>query len=322
MHDRGTRKILLVGDVSKAFLEADAVTERHCEICPNISDAVSAAAKNEFAAITVVMFGISGRLSSALKALRDVCDARIVLLAQMYEEPIAIQLLSSAHNGATLANDYLICPVRPGSLYESVMATDADVAATANPAAAADATTEMRIRHLERLATEDDLTGLKNRRYIWEFSRQIIERTARENGRVTLLVFDIDNFKHYNDLYGHTAGDEILKQAATLMRRCCRAHDVVGRIGGDEFAVIFWDDPQQETTGPPTSGAERRLASADHPRQAIFIAKRLVRELETAELSTSGYLGPRGKGILTISGGLASFPRDGSTIQELFEQAD
>ncbi len=324
MHDRDTRKILLVGDVSKAFLEADTVTERHCEICPTISDAVSTAATNDFAAITVVMFGIPGRLSSALKALRNASDARIVLLAQMYEEPIAIQLLGSGYNGATLANDYLICPVRPDGLYESVMGTgaDADVTATTDPAAAVDTTTEMRIRQLERLATEDDLTGLKNRRYIWEFSRQIIERAAEENGRVTLLVFDIDNFKHYNDLYGHIAGDEILKQAATLMKRCCRAHDVVGRIGGDEFAVVFWDDPQQETASPPTSGTERRSASADHPRQAISIAKRLVRELEAAELSTSGGLGPQGKGILTISGGLASFPRDGSTIQELFQQAD
>ncbi|MBW1872834.1 MAG: hypothetical protein JRJ19_12260, partial [Deltaproteobacteria bacterium] len=66
MRDRGTRKILLVGDLSKAFLETDTVTEGLCEICPNISDAVSRAAKGDFAAITVVMFGISGRLSSAL----------------------------------------------------------------------------------------------------------------------------------------------------------------------------------------------------------------------------------------------------------------
>ncbi|MEA3226805.1 MAG: GGDEF domain-containing protein [Planctomycetota bacterium] len=322
MHDRDTRKILLVGDVSKAFLEADSITEERCEICPNISDAIRAAATNDFAAISVVMFGISPRLSSTLKALRDACDTRIVLMAQMYEEPIAIQLVDSRHNGATLANDYLICPVRPDSLYESIMATRSRSTAKTEPCAAIDATTEMRIRHLERLATEDDLTGLKNRRYIWEFSRQIIERTAKEDGRMTLLLFDIDNFKHYNDLYGHYAGDEILRQAATLMKRCCRAHDVVGRIGGDEFAVVFWDDPQRESTAAPAPGAERRSASADHPKQAIFIAKRLVRELEAAELSTSGDLGPKGKGVLTISGGLASFPRDGGTIQELFEQAD
>jgi len=133
---------------------------------------------------------------------------------------------------------------------------------------------------------------------------------------VTLLLFDIDNFKHYNDVYGHSAGDEILKQAAVLMRRCCRGHDVVGRIGGDEFAVIFWDDPHRKTLKEET---ERRSALAEHPKEAIFIAKRFRKELEKAEFHL---LGPKGRGVLTISGGLACFPRDGSTIQELFSQAD
>ena len=322
MHGRDRGKILLVGDVSKAFLEAGTITDRHCEICPNIADAVTSAATHEFAAIGVVMSGMPGRLSDALKDLRDTSGARIVLLAQMYEEPIAVQLLGSAANSTALADDYLICPIRPERLYESLVGSSPGAAAKAHRPPEVDAATEMRIRHLERLATEDDLTELKNRRYIWEFSRQIIERAGEEDGRVTLLVFDIDNFKHYNDLYGHVAGDEILKQAAVLIRRCCRAHDVVGRIGGDEFAIVFWDDPKREIADPPLSGTERRSATADHPRQAISIAKRLVRELEAAELSTSRDLGPRGKGVLTISGGLASFPRDGSTIQELFEQAD
>jgi PleD family two-component response regulator len=178
-----------------------------------------------------------------------------------------------------------------------------------------DATRE-RVKQLEKLATEDELTGLKNRRYIWEFSRQIIEHARGENRRVTLLIFDIDNFKHYNDVYGHSAGDEVLKQAAVLMRRCCRGHDVVGRIGGDEFAVVFWDDPRR---GPLKEEAERRSATADHPKEAIFIAKRFRKELGKAE---PHLLGPEGKGVLTISGGLASFPRDGSTTGELFDQAD
>jgi len=321
MHDRDTRKILLVGDAREVFLEVNGAAARNCEVCASIPEAIEAAAKGDFAAITVVMHGLSARLSSDLKALRNSCNTpRIVLLAQMYEEPIALQLVGARHNGTALANDYLICPLRPETLYESAMGISAESATKSEPAPVADATTEMRIRHLERLATEDDLTGLKNRRYIWEFSRQIIERSAKENGQVTLLVFDIDDFKHYNDLYGHHAGDEILRQAAVLMKRCCRTHDVVGRIGGDEFAVVFWDDPQQDRVRSP--GAERRSASADHPRQAISIAKRLVRELEATELSASGDLGPTGKGTLTISGGLASFPRDGSTIQELFEQAD
>lgn len=175
---------------------------------------------------------------------------------------------------------------------------------------------EQRIRHLEWLATTDDLTGLKNRRYIWEFARQILEHARRTQGRVTLLVFDIDNFKHYNDVYGHLTGDEILRQAALLMRRCCRSHDVVGRIGGDEFAVVFWDDPNRTAAEVER---ERRSATADHPSEAILVAKRFQKEFGNADVRL---LGPEGQGVLTISGGLAGFPRDGSTVQELIERAD
>jgi len=338
-----TRKILLVGNVGKAFLDVGAIREKGFQVCAGIPDAINAAAEAHFAVVAVVISGLCVKLSSALEALRSRCDAQIILLAQMYEEPIAIQLVNSAHNGSALANNYLICPIEPDRLYGSLAAIPAPAP---SKSAAIPASLETRIRDLERLATEDDLTGLKNRRYIREFSRQIIERAAAQNGRVTLLVFDIDDFKHYNDVYGHCTGDEILRQAAALMRRCCRGHDVVARIGGDEFAVVFWDDPHDgrqrtEDTGqqtdvqlptsdlrPRTSGAshplaeDRRLASADHPKEALLVARRFVKELETAGLSSFGGLGPEGKGVLTISGGLASFPRDGRTSDELFLLAD
>ena len=313
------RKILLVGDVGKAFLDAGDVTAKDCEVCNNMLDAIDAAAKNDFAGIGVVMSGTSAKLSSALKALRNSCDAKIILLAQMYEEPIAIRLLSSAYNGTSVADDYLICPVQPDTFYESILRGRGG---SRTAPTTVDETIETKIKYLERLATEDDLTGLKNRRYIWEFSRQIIEHAREKNGRVTLLFFDIDDFKHYNDRYGHYAGDEVLKQAAVLMRRCCRSHDVVGRIGGDEFAVVFWDEPQAKPADTPAKDAERRSARADHPKEVISLTKRFVMELEKSKLPVLGGLGTDGIGVLTISGGLASFPRDGSTIQELFLQAD
>jgi len=315
-------KILLVGDVGRAFLDINTATDTRSEICADMPEAIDIAARKNFAAIAIVMSGISAKLSSDLKALRDNCDAKIVLLAQMYEEPIAIHLVDSAYNGSSLADDYLICPVGADNFYESITTAGQRSKAETAPSAAVDTTTETRIRQLERLATEDDLTGLKNRRYIWEFSRQIIEYAKKENVRVTLLVFDVDDLKKYNDIYGHHAGDEILKQAAVLMRRSCRGHDVVGRVGGDEFAVIFWDDPQQKRAAVPSKSDERRSANADHPAEAITIAKRFVKELGKAEMSTFGGLGPGGKGVLTISGGLASFPRDGETIEQLFQQAD
>jgi diguanylate cyclase (GGDEF)-like protein len=310
-----TRRVLLIGDIARAFSDSDAIRGMPCEIQTNLLDAIDTAAKNSFVAIAVVMSGAPAKLASALQALRQVnSSAKIILLAQVYEEPAAMQLVSSAFNGATLADDYLICPLQANKFCQSILPVGTDKAGLS--AAVSIDSASQRIIQLEKLATEDDLTGLKNRRYMREFSRQIIARAKSQNGRVTLLIFDIDNFKHYNDVYGHSAGDEVLKQAAVLMRRCCRGHDVVGRIGGDEFAVVFWDDPRRKLS---KEESERRSAMADHPKEAIFIAQRLRKELAKAQFPL---LGPEGKGVLTISGGLASFPRDGSTTDELFKQAD
>jgi diguanylate cyclase (GGDEF)-like protein len=332
------RKVLLIGAIDKAFYRSSSADHNlsvNCELVTmsSLGDAIGAAVLEDCAAIAVVMSGNILKLKSGIKAIRNTCDSRIILLAQMYEEPIAIHMVCSSYNGMPLVDGYMICPVRAEEFVEYLLNPDGGGAAEPEKSTAVDPAIETRIKHLEKLATEDDLTGLKNRRYIWEFSRQIIEYALVENKRVTLLIFDIDNFKNYNDLYGHCAGDEILRQVGVLMRRCCRSHDVVGRIGGDEFAVIFWDDPYIQETSVLRKTAnevrdtnrERRSSTTDHPEEAILIARRFVKELEKAPASlgnSGGSLGPEGKGILTISGGLASFPRDGSTIQELFQQAD
>jgi diguanylate cyclase (GGDEF)-like protein len=315
--DSNNQNILLVGDIAKAFSNAEAVRRMPYEVCANLADAVAAAANARFAAVAVVMSGLSSKLTSALAALRrGGCETKIILLARMLEEPLAVQLVNSVSNGTNLADDYLICPVDGRWLYDTLVSPQDRKPASAAPPVPAAAVPDMRIRQLEKLATEDDLTGLKNRRYIWEFSRQIIDHTKKQGGCVTLLLFDIDNLKSYNDAFGHLAGDEILKEAALLMRRCCRQHDVVGRLGGDEFAVVFWDGPQAASKA---AEKERRSTSAEHPKEAICIAKRFQNEFKKTELHL---LGPQGRGILTISGGLASFPRDGATIDELFRRAD
>jgi diguanylate cyclase (GGDEF)-like protein len=334
------KQILLIGDISKAFYRSSFVDQNICTnyrlvVMPSLGDAIGAAVLKDCTVVAIVISGNILKLKSSIKAIRNTCDSRIVLLAEMYEEPIAIRLRSSSYNSMPLVDDYLICPVQREEFIEFLFnPEDGDGEAGPEKTAAVDPAIETRIKHLEKLATEDDLTGLKNRRYIWEFSRQVLEHAGKENKRVTLLIFDIDDFKNYNDLYGHCAGDEVLKQAGALMRRCCRSHDVVGRIGGDEFAVIFWDDPYIQDSSDlqnteleiRDTNRERRSASTDHPEEAILIAKRFVKELENAPASigdnSDGGLGPKGRGILTISGGLASFPRDGSTIQELFQQAD
>jgi diguanylate cyclase (GGDEF)-like protein len=323
---------MLIGDIGKVFLDAGRVDEYPCEVQANILDGIAAAARGAFGAVGIVMDGTSSQLGAALRALGKSTRAKIILLAQMHEEPIARRLAAKGRGEERLAHSYLICPTclasflahaagrRPG---DTGRGTKDGARKRADGAASSVRSflslpldVEQRIRHLERLATTDDLTGLKNRRYLWQFARQILEHAAAGNGRVTLLVFDIDNFKHYNDVYGHAAGDEILRQAAVLIRRCCRPHDVVGRIGGDEFAVIFWDDPYRSTGAVER---DRRSAVREHPTEAISVARRFRKDFGDADLHL---LGPEGRGVLTISGGLASFPRDGSTVEELFERAD
>lgn len=337
-------RVLLIGDIGQALLDAAHVDRYPCDVRPNILEGIDAAVRGRFAAVGIVMGRATHSLSPALKALRDGTKAKILLLAQMHEEPIARRLVETS-GPEKLADGYLVCPTCLASLcahFGIAQKTEDRPQTTEDrdqrivpaelkvPASAADPQSairnrqsemiltglEQRIRHLEWLATTDDLTGLKNRRYLWEFARQILEHARQTQGRVTLLVFDIDNFKQYNDLYGHPTGDEILRQAAVLMRRCCRSHDVVGRIGGDEFAVVFWDDLYRSTA---EIEQERRSATAEHPKEAILLARRFQKAFGDTDLRL---LGPGGTGVLTISGGLASFPRDGSTVEQLFEQAD
>jgi GGDEF domain-containing protein len=321
MPERRAGTILVVGDIGRAFLDTPPCEQYGWRIETNALDAVAAAATNQFDAVAVVTGGLFGQLAPVLKALRKSTDAKIVLLAQMYEEPLVRRLAERVPDSDPLADGYLICPTASTNLVR-MTARRSDVTTVdsrgdvASHGLQPSADLEQRIRHLEWLATTDDLTGLKNRRYVLEFARQILVHAERNAGRVTLLVFDIDNFKHYNDRYGHATGDEILRQAALLMQRCCRRHDVVGRIGGDEFAVVFWDDPLRE---PADVAQERRSSGCDHPTEPILVAERFRNEFGRAELHL---LGPQGDGVLTVSGGLASFPRDGRTVRELFEKAD
>jgi diguanylate cyclase (GGDEF)-like protein len=97
---------------------------------------------------------------------------------------------------------------------------------------------------LERLSREDSLTGLANRRWFAEFLARTWRRAVREKQPVSVLIIDIDNFKAYNDTYGHQKGDMCLKLVAEAIRRSVgRATDLVSRYGGEEFIVVLGDTP-------------------------------------------------------------------------------
>ncbi|MFO7819257.1 MAG: diguanylate cyclase [Halanaerobacter sp.] len=92
---------------------------------------------------------------------------------------------------------------------------------------------------MEELATKDGLTKLYNHSHFQEMLSKEIEKARRYDRNLSLLMMDIDNFKEFNDIYGHQVGDEVLKKLAKLLRQEVRDADIVARYGGEEFAVIL-----------------------------------------------------------------------------------
>jgi two-component system cell cycle response regulator len=160
---------------------------------------------------------------------------------------------------------------------------------------------------LRRAAFTDDLTGAWNRRYFDRFLDAAIAYATTQRQGVTLLFFDIDDFKRYNDRYGHAAGDEILVETVRLLKSVIRPTDRVCRIGGDEFVVIF-----HEPAGPRDLGSKP-------PASVSQIARRFQKQICEHRFPK---LADQAPGTLTISGGLATFPWDGRTVEELLRRAD
>ncbi len=160
---------------------------------------------------------------------------------------------------------------------------------------------------LRRAAFTDALTGAWNRRYFDGFIARAIGEARSSRSDLTVLLFDIDNFKHYNDRFGHAAGDEILIETVRLLKSVVRSNDRVCRVGGDEFAVIF-----HEPHGP-------REAGSQHPSCILDLAKRFQRQVAQTKFPK---LADGAPGTLAISGGLATYPWDGHDAESLMAHAD
>lgn len=161
------------------------------------------------------------------------------------------------------------------------------------------------IEQARELALRDELTGLYNRRYLRLSMDEWVPKARRERRPISLFLLDVDHFKHFNDTWGHATGDRVLKLLGGLMQSLFRAQDVVCRYGGEEFAVLLCD--------------HRSGGSQDHPTEVLHFAERLRRAAMALELTAED---GRVLSQITISGGIATFPWDASSADELIERAD
>jgi diguanylate cyclase (GGDEF)-like protein len=110
---------------------------------------------------------------------------------------------------------------------------------------------------VQQLATIDDLTGIANRRHFFDLAARELDRARRTQGGLLALMIDIDLFKTINDGYGHLVGDQVLRIVASRLSRLARSYDVLGRYGGEEFALLM------------SNGGQDAAASAERVRAAI-----------------------------------------------------
>jgi diguanylate cyclase (GGDEF)-like protein/PAS domain S-box-containing protein len=149
---------------------------------------------------------------------------------------------------------------------------------------------------LDRMAHHDQLTGLPNRHYLSAFLPQAIAEAQAASTMLGVVFLDLDRFKHINDTRGHETGDKLLQEVATRLRAVVRDSDVVIRMGGDEFVVVFINVKSYDEI---TQGAGRIIETLNRP---IIIDRH--------PLQTTG------------SVGVSLYPRDGSSMVELLKHSD
>jgi diguanylate cyclase (GGDEF)-like protein len=159
------------------------------------------------------------------------------------------------------------------------------------------AQTEQLHAQLREQALNDPLTGLHNRRYLFEVGPGLLDLARRQRKPLCVVLLDLDHFKLLNDTYGHQAGDAVLTRFATLLRQMLRASDVVCRHGGEEFVAVMPDIDGE--------GAQAMLA-------------RLLHALQTLPPEP----GRRRMPNASFSAGIALFPRHGHTLDQLLSRAD
>ncbi len=149
---------------------------------------------------------------------------------------------------------------------------------------------------IQHLAYYDALTGLANRRFFFEHGASALSLARRQNHVAAVLYLDLDHFRQVNEVLGHEAGDALLASVAAALSRTLRETDVLGRMGGDEFAILLPDIRDEEAAGR--------------------VAHRILEALPHSTVA-EGHDVP-----VSASIGVALFPEDAAGLQELLEAAD
>lgn len=147
-------------------------------------------------------------------------------------------------------------------------------------------------------ASTDSLTGLYNRRHFFEVSREYVKRSATHGGPISFFLFDIDNFKNYNDQNGHHEGDRLLKELSELVLKDSRESNVVARYGGEEFIIMLKNVSKEN---------------------AVTYAGRLCEKISSHPFD---HREKQPLGMVSISGGVSTYPVDGESVKEVIGHAD
>jgi diguanylate cyclase (GGDEF)-like protein/PAS domain S-box-containing protein len=163
---------------------------------------------------------------------------------------------------------------------------------------------ERLLEQTRELANSDDLTGLPNRRHFFELTEREYERARRHGIPLTFLLMDVDHFKTVNDTFGHRVGDQSLQALAQVCRTALRTSDILGRVGGEEFAVLL-----------PETGLEDAIEVAERLREVVE-SLRVTADSDTSDAVIA----------VTASMGLAQLNHghllEKDTFQTLYERAD